>query len=122
MNMVKIGKKIVDISEYGYNDPVVFKELTLGDAAKISARINAANKEFDNNVPEALVNMIILEHLIESAPFPHDKDGLEDVPLSLGVYLIEQAQAVLDPLANRTRPSSKATTAEVASSEKISKT
>jgi hypothetical protein len=119
--MVKIGKKIVDISEYGYNDPVVFKELTLGDAAKISARINAANKEFDNNVPEALVNMIILEHLIESAPFPHDKDGLEDVPLSLGVFLIEEAQAVLDPLANRTRPSSKATTAEVASSERTSK-
>lgn len=99
--MAMIGKKIVDISDFGYKEPVIFKELTLGDAAKITAALAAEKKDFGGDVPEATVNVIVLERLIEQAPFRHDRAGIEDLPLSLGMVLIEQAQSMLDPLVRR---------------------
>lgn len=93
-----IGKKIVDISEYGYDAPVIFKELTIGDAADISIAMSIESKKFDGNVPEPIMNMIILEKLIEQAPFPINRDGLRALPLTMGLKLIDEAQSMLSPL------------------------
>lgn len=108
-----IGKKIVDVGEFGYNAPVVFKELTLGDAADISAATTFENKHYEGNIPEAVMNMIILEKLIESAPFPHDREGLRKVPLTMAIFLIEEAESMLDPLLKRRSKDSNSIIAEV---------
>lgn len=99
--MAKIGKKFVDLSEFGYDEPVVFKELTMGDSVKITSQIAIENKKYEGNTPEAIINMIVLERLIEKAPFPFDREGLEALPLSMGVFLLEQAQSMLDPLVKK---------------------
>ncbi len=101
-----IGKKVVDVSDFGYDEPVIFKELTLGDAADISTAMASENKKHDGDVPEAILNMIVLEKLIESAPFPCDRVGLRDVPLTLGLFLVQEAESMLDPLLKRISKSS----------------
>lgn len=96
-----IGKKVVDISDFGYNEPVIFKELSLGDAADISIVMTTEAKKHDGNTPEAIMNMIVLEKLIEKAPFPHDLNGLRNIPLTLGIKLIEEAESMLNPLVKK---------------------
>lgn len=107
-----IGKKVVDLSDFGYNEPVVFKELTLGDAADIAVEISMETKKSGGEISEAVVNIIVLEKLIFSAPFKHDKQGLRDLPLTTAIYILEQAQSMLDPLVKRMSRFSNTTTGE----------
>jgi hypothetical protein len=99
--MRSIGTKVIALDEFGYEQPVVFKELTLSDMSKISSATKAIMKMNDGDISEADTNIILLQHLIKSAPFEITREGIGDLPLSLAVYLIEEAKEMLDPLLNK---------------------
>lgn len=110
--VAKIGKKIVDLSEFGYEQPVVIRELTLGDASDIAVESQRLMKDGET-IPEADLYMMILGKLIESAPFGKDIESLREVPLAVGLYILENCGDMLRPLVKRMSNSS-VTNTEVA--------
>lgn len=83
--------KIIDLSEFGYTEPVVLKCAVVDDANNIALELRMEARKNGGVVSPAIYNTIIIKNLIESAPFELSATAIiKEVPLKVLILIMER--------------------------------
>jgi len=96
--------KEIDISEFGYPEPVIIQAMTPGmqcDLMDALIKEGGAKMSKDGkmmNIPPGLSLLMMIEKSIIQAPFPFDREGIRNMDLALFNYIAKAVEELNSPL------------------------
>jgi hypothetical protein len=107
-----MATKILDISEYGYKGKTVsIREPTGSDMIAVNDYI-IKEKKTKGDYNSYMTSLILLNRVIQDAPFDKKVDTLKDLPVKLLTYLSDEVGKMMSPLAKKEEKASSETTEE----------
>jgi hypothetical protein len=101
--------KSVDVSKWGFNEPVILKTLTFGERCDIedellkASGIQIVGESVRGVMKTGFLKTITLEKSIKSAPFPYNRVELGKLDDDLCQYLLKEMDELNGPLVNETK-------------------
>lgn len=88
----------MDVSKFGFDEPVVIKRLTIGDRCDIEDELKVGRLKSPKDLPTGTMKLLYLEKAILSAPFDKTRQAIRDMDPELADYLLEEIDQLNTPL------------------------
>jgi hypothetical protein len=101
--------KSVDVSKWGFNEPVVLKTLTfkerrtMQDEAVKESGMRIVGDQMVGTLKTGFLQLLMLERSIKSAPFPFNREGIDSLDDDLAQYLLKEVDELNSPLVSETK-------------------